>query len=246
MMESLLAKKGLERTITGADADQDRDKKAKAIIILCLQPNQLVHVRNKVSANEVWDSLKAVHQRESCISQLIWTKRLYNTKLKKSQDVKRHLDLMKQLFVEAEVCGVEFSEAQKCFVLLASLSDEWDYLIQSFQSLRVQDLSLDLGCCKVLEELDKQKFEKSQKQEQPEYVQEGRKRWTSNQMVMVTTKRHLCMESKQRMLFLWARRPYRQELSRCQEEAFQREIFLWERRRCKINNICCPCFHGCQ
>ena len=42
-----------------------RDGKAMAWIGLLLEDNQLVHVRNKTSAKEAWDSLQMLHEKST-------------------------------------------------------------------------------------------------------------------------------------------------------------------------------------
>lgn len=60
-------------------ADQQLDRRAYAAIIMALDDSQLMNVRGLTHANECWGTLRRLHVRDSMVSKITLTRRLYHT-----------------------------------------------------------------------------------------------------------------------------------------------------------------------
>ncbi|XP_062991197.1 proton channel OTOP1 [Elgaria multicarinata webbii] len=163
-MEQYLRREDLWTVVSNPPAQPDEGEqrsieKALASIILCLEDNQLVHVRGLVSAQECWRNLREIYVRDSAVSKVTLTRKLYRAQLQPNSSVSEHLNMMRQLFADLEERGMIFTECHKVYVVLSSLDDSWDSLVMSLEAMRESELTLRFLTGRLLEE-EQKKLEK--------------------------------------------------------------------------------------
>ncbi|CAI5799370.1 Hypothetical predicted protein [Podarcis lilfordi] len=116
-----------------AEAQLEKDEKALAMIILGVDDSQLVYVADKVTASEAWNALKAVHVRETAGSLKTLTRRLYRCRKKPGDSLVNHLKFLTGCFQELALRGRPVGEEDKVFIVLSSLDDSYDMLVNSLE-----------------------------------------------------------------------------------------------------------------
>lgn len=59
----------------------ERDEQALAMIGLCVEDSQLVHIRNKITAKEAWDTLRTYHERNTLGNKVTLMRKVCGLKL---------------------------------------------------------------------------------------------------------------------------------------------------------------------
>lgn len=164
-MELLLIKEDLWTVITSerdtstrrAEANWDlRDNKARALIGLSIENNQLVHIRNKNSALEVWNSLREAHSKDTLTNRVSLYKQIALLKMKNGDKIEQHIDLMTELFQRLEDLGEEASEMWKIGMLFASLPKSYATLVTALEARNESDLTWSLVQTKLYDEYQRQ------------------------------------------------------------------------------------------
>ena len=139
-----------------------KDSKAMYFIALCVENNQLTHIKNKKSSREVWEALKSYHQRSTMCSKTRLLKKLFKAELKKGDnDMEKHLQTLQDWMDELSDLDYTLDDKYKKAIILASLNDDYDMLVTALEARDEDKLSIDDIKAKLLDESDrrKQKFE---------------------------------------------------------------------------------------
>ncbi|XP_071037145.1 copia protein [Parasteatoda tepidariorum] len=111
-----------------------KDKKARALINLCIDDNQIVHVREKETAKETWDTLKLIHERSNLSSKLFLLRKLYNTKLEERGNMITHITKILEIVNKLKAIDEKISDSHLSAILLCSVPQSYDTLITALEA----------------------------------------------------------------------------------------------------------------
>ncbi|XP_025032601.1 olfactory receptor 14C36-like [Python bivittatus] len=101
------------------------------------------NLRHLETAHGCWGALHAIYARQTSAAIVSLSKQLYNLKLDQGANVIEHLHKMKTLFAELEDRDMAILERQKACIILSSLDDSFDMLVEAAQTLTPADLTVD-------------------------------------------------------------------------------------------------------
>lgn len=133
-------------------AVKELEQKAFATIVLALSDSQLVYVRDHVSAASAWTALKNVHARASTGTVLALMRRLYSLKLQPGRSVQQHINSIAECCQQLSAQGKDIAEDDRAFLLLSSLSPEYNPLLAAFETVDKAVLTFHYCCSKLLDE----------------------------------------------------------------------------------------------
>ncbi|XP_060137540.1 uncharacterized protein LOC118095083 isoform X2 [Zootoca vivipara] len=131
------------------------DNKAKAFINMAVSNQQVVYIRDKTSAKEMWESLAAVHLRKESASALAFYRQLYQAKLQPGGDLAAHLRHLQEIRLELLRRDVVVPDNQFCFIILCSLNKEYDAVASQLALVPPDQLSIEGVTAKLMAELDR-------------------------------------------------------------------------------------------
>lgn len=159
-MELLLIKEDLWQVISEkapVDAAQlvnwnKKDGKARAHIGLFIEDNQIIHVKSKVTAKAMWESLKEYHQKSTLSNKVRLLRRLCRMILPEGGNMMSHLNAMDECMDELATLGEPLADALAVALYLSSLSESYSVLITALESRAEEDLTKGMVKNKLLEE----------------------------------------------------------------------------------------------
>lgn len=128
------------------------NRHAKAKILLFLEDNQLRHVKDKKTAHEAFNSLKAHHEKSTRSAKVSLLKKLCSLNHTERGDVEQHLLKIEELFDRLAAAGMSLDEDTKICMLFRSLPESYDTLVTALDCLSDKEISVDLVRSKVLDE----------------------------------------------------------------------------------------------
>lgn len=159
-VENLLCREDLWDVVANdipAEADRTpawvtSDRKAKATLVLLLEDSQLSLVKNCAHAREVFDALKAYHQKASRSVRVSLLKKLCSTNLPERGDLEHHLLEIDELFDRLDAAGTTLDSDTKICLLLRSLPPSFDGLVTALDSRSGDDISLDVVKSRLMDD----------------------------------------------------------------------------------------------
>lgn len=142
-----------------------KDQKAQAIIGLNVDNSQLVHIRNKETAQDVWNALKSAHEKDTLTNKVSLYKKIAMLKMKEDGKAEEHLNELINLFQKLEDLGQEADEQWKIGMTFASLPPTYSTLVTALEARSDDDLTWSLVQTKILDEDLRQKELKISKEE---------------------------------------------------------------------------------
>ncbi|CAI5786868.1 Retrovirus-related Pol polyprotein from transposon TNT 1-94 [Podarcis lilfordi] len=131
------------------------DAKARAIINLAVSDQQVVYIRNKKTAKEMWDGLAAVHVRKESASALTFFKQLFQTKLQPGGDLAAHLRRLEAIRGELIRRDMEIPDIQYVFIILCSLNEDFDGIASQISAVPPAQLTVEGVTARLMGELDR-------------------------------------------------------------------------------------------
>ncbi|CAI5799279.1 Retrovirus-related Pol polyprotein from transposon TNT 1-94 [Podarcis lilfordi] len=226
-----------DEKLAQAESQLEKDEKALATIILEVDDSQLVYVADKVTASEAWNALKAVHVREAAGLLITLTRRMYWCRIKLGDSLVNHLKFLTGCFQELALRGRPVEEEDKVFIVLSSLDDSYDMLVNSLELVETDKLTLEYVTGRLYAEEDrhaKRKMTSAQLLEHPrgnnsreqQRCREPEKQpggAAADQPVVNKVKRCFCCKSSGHLLRDCPRKQQKQQKHRRQ----QRESTTW-------------------
>lgn len=166
-----------------------KDQKAQAIIGLNVEDAQLVYIRGKDTAAEIWNALKFVHEKDTLTNRVSIYKKIAMLKMKESDKIENHLNEMVGLFQKLEDLGQESDEQWKIGMVFASLPPSYSTLVTALEARKDEDLTWALVQSKIIDEdLRQQEIRQTKKEE--DYVDQQKlyNIATAKNQQIVTTK----------------------------------------------------------
>jgi transposase InsO family protein len=147
-------------TIKPAEAGPDWDEmdaKALHLIVLCVENNQLIHIKKAANSKVAWENLKKYHQKSTLGSKIRLMKKLFKAELQKDGDMESHIQQMIEWMDELVALGDELQEKLCVAIILASLNEDYDTLITALEVRTEDELKLEDVRTRLLEEYEKRK-----------------------------------------------------------------------------------------
>lgn len=129
-----------------------KDGKARAHIGLLIEDNQIIHVRNKHSAKEMWEALQDYHQKSTLSNKVRLLRKLCRTILPEGGNMQQHLNIMDECMDQLATLGEPIADALSVALYLSSLSESYGVLITALESRDERDLTKTMVKGKLLEE----------------------------------------------------------------------------------------------
>lgn len=175
-MEMFLRKEGIWKAIsTDRPAETDAanltkwveaDEKARSWIGLCVEDNQLTHIRNVENAKNAWEALKKFHEKATLVNKITLMRNLWMLKLSETTDPQIHIEAMTNLFQKLVDLGEkDLSESWKVVILLSSLPESYNTLITALEARNDDELTFTLVQTKIRDDF-KRKNQHNQVEEE--------------------------------------------------------------------------------
>ncbi|KAJ6660909.1 hypothetical protein lerEdw1_017066 [Lerista edwardsae] len=133
---------------------------------------------------------REAHVRDSTVSKITLTHRLYHTRLTPGSSMSAHLSKMKQMIAALEEKGHQFVEQQKAYIILSSLDASYDNLATSLEALPEKNLTVPYLCARLIEEEKKRQDTLLLRAETtPKFVAAARRRKQNNEPGVLVVKR---------------------------------------------------------
>lgn len=124
------------------------DGKARALIGLSIEDSQTCHVIRSKTACEMWVALQKHHARSTLSTKIHVLRKLIRLQLPENGNMKEHLAEITQL----SSMGDPLKDYWLVAIILSSLHESYDGLITALESRPEDDLNLQFGTGKVLDE----------------------------------------------------------------------------------------------
>ena len=130
----------------------EKDEQARAMIGLCVEDNQLVHIRNQETAKQAWNALNQYHERNTLGNKVTIMRKICGLKLAENGSVETHLNELTNLFQKLTDLGEnQLNESWRVAITLSSLPANYDSLITALEARPDADLTLSLVHSKLIE-----------------------------------------------------------------------------------------------
>lgn len=129
-----------------------KDEKARWQIGLALDDDQLGHIMECKTANEMWETLKGYHERGSLSNKIHILRRLCSMRLDEGGNMSDHLLQASELVHRLTRLGEGLKEHIVVAILLSSLPESYNPLITALEGRPEEDLKLDYVKGKLLDE----------------------------------------------------------------------------------------------
>ena len=137
---------GTETLAEDASAEEHRKFKKRenlALASVCLsvtKPLQ-IYVRSAKSAKEAWDKQ---FEAKSLSKKLFYRRKSYSEHMQKGTDMTEHINFVRTIADQLEAVEDPISEEDLVIILISSLPDEYNYLIQHLRQLLKINLLLTM------------------------------------------------------------------------------------------------------
>lgn len=165
LMKENLFKKVIEgeRPVPENDANRklieawdDADSQAQAYIGLTVEDDQLIHIRERKSAKEMWFALKDYHEKSTLTNKVHLMRLICSLKLEEGGSVPNHIIRMQELFLKLRHIGEEsLSDSWSVAMLLSSLPRSYDPLITALETRSEEELTFAVVQQKVIAEYER-------------------------------------------------------------------------------------------
>lgn len=129
-----------------------KDAQARATIGLLVEDNPLIHIRDKTTAATTWKALKDYHQKASLSSKITLLKNLCGMKLAENGNIEEHIINMSIIKERSDAIGENIKEELFIAMLLGSLPDSYNNMINALESRPEKDLTISLVKGKLIDE----------------------------------------------------------------------------------------------
>lgn len=132
-MENFLILEGLNKCIDGTESDSVLVQKAKAKIILSLDPSLYVHVRDAVTAKDVWDKLKEFYANKSFTRKIGLLRNLTSLKLENCSNMEEYVSQTMEISQKLDKTGLKLGTELVGSLLLAGLPERYSPMVMAIE-----------------------------------------------------------------------------------------------------------------
>lgn len=162
LMKSALIFHGLWKFVEFEKPDQkpvdwcvEKEQKALAFIILCVEKELLIHVKNAKSAHEAWKMLDRIFNGTTPSRKVSLYKKLIKLKCDDYNNITEHLTEFMSILDQLSSLGLNFDEEIKAIILLSSLPTSFDNFIIAIET-RDELPTMEILKNKIIEEFNRQ------------------------------------------------------------------------------------------
>lgn len=137
------------------DKWQEDSLKAFDIIVSRCDDSQLIYMKQKENAHDVWMALREQHHHTSVGSRVRIYKRLCTHRMDHGASMQKHIDEMFEMFDQLSELDAALDNVVAVGMLLASLNDEYDGLITAMEAWDEQRITLTNVKAKLMDEWQK-------------------------------------------------------------------------------------------
>ena len=168
-MKMLLVGKDLWDVVNGSEvlepdaSDVERKKFRKrenyALSVICLAVNTSLHiyVRSAKTPQEAWRNLADRFEEKSLARKIFYHRKLYSCRLERGQSMEDHVNNIKTISEHLESLDDPVQEKDLVMILLSSLTDDYNNLITSLESLKDAELTWSYVRERVISEFERKK-----------------------------------------------------------------------------------------
>lgn len=132
-VENVFVLEGLNKCIDGTEEDTVMLNKAKAKLILTLDPTLFVHIRNKESCKDVWDTLKKMYEDNGFTRKIGLLRTLISLRYEDCSSMETYVTKVIENSRKLDRTGFRISEEWIGSLLLAGLPDRFAPMIMAIE-----------------------------------------------------------------------------------------------------------------
>ena len=170
-MEMLLSKDDTWDVLTTDRPDVDnqewdkKNRQARATIALLVEDEQLIHIKGEDTAKGMWNALRRLHESSSLNNKLYLLRKLYQSKLTPEGDMQEHIRSVLEIVAQLRDLGEEIKDNHVTAILLCSLPESYNPLINALETRSEAELTLQLVKSRLSDEYKRRKEQTSHRQE---------------------------------------------------------------------------------
>ncbi|KAF2899952.1 hypothetical protein ILUMI_06234, partial [Ignelater luminosus] len=134
-----------------------KDRKCKSIITQSVADSHLEYIKDKHTANEMWNALQNTFERKGIRNQLLLRKQLLHLKLEEKGTLNSHFLISDSIVRSLKASGATLEENDIICHLLLILPKSYEMVITAIKTIGRSDLTLDVVKGKLLDKEIKQK-----------------------------------------------------------------------------------------
>lgn len=119
-----------------------KDDKARALIGLLVEDSEFIHVKKARTSKESWTILKNRHEKPTLTNKISLLKRICGLKMSENDNIEEHMNEMIDLVEQLASLGQELAENLVVAMILRSLPDSYDSLINALETRPEEDLTV--------------------------------------------------------------------------------------------------------
>jgi len=119
--------------------DVNRQGKALAKIALAICDEQQMHIRNKITAMEVWDELQKLYAPKNSTVQL--RRQLYSYKMNTYESMENYMGQINKTVADLSSIGDEIEDGDLAMIILCGLPDDYDNVASALCNFPANDFT---------------------------------------------------------------------------------------------------------
>lgn len=149
----------LESLTEGADKEKARmdEKKCKTAIVRSTHDSQLETIKDKKTAKEMIDALKAIFERKSVAGQLLLRKQLLTLRFIESGTMSDHFMVFERMIRDLKSAGANIEEMYIVCHLLLTMPKSFDNLVTALETMEHDKLTVEFVKSRLMDEANKKK-----------------------------------------------------------------------------------------
>ncbi|XP_046384968.1 uncharacterized protein LOC124155294 [Ischnura elegans] len=138
------------------------DKKCKRFIIQSLGNSQLLQVRSKETANEIWTYLEIKYEKKTPVTRMMLKKKLSNLEFRPSSETfDEYCVKYDALIMDLKRVGEMIDDMGNVLQFLMTMPEEYDAVVSGLETLATERLTMEFCRLRISEEEAKRKEKKT-------------------------------------------------------------------------------------
>ena len=137
-----------------------RENHALSKICLSISPSLHIYVRSCKTAKEAWDNLEKRFEEKSLTKKIEYRRKLYAGRYVEGTLMIEHVNHLKNIAERLEALGDPVSEKDLVMILISSLSETYNNLITTLETVKEEELSWEYVRDRVLSEFERRHGER--------------------------------------------------------------------------------------
>lgn len=132
-VENFLVLDGMVDCIRGTEEDTEKNAKAKAKIILTIDTSIYIHIKQAVTAKEMWDKLKTLYDDSGFTQKISLLLKLISTRLEDDDSMSSYVNRMVETAQRLRRIGFKIDDEWVGSLLLAGLPEKYAPMIMAIE-----------------------------------------------------------------------------------------------------------------